>query len=216
MWRCIFFGAACCAALAGLTFVSGATVMTPGESTSHLTLAMSPSTHSMTPANHWPSYSTSTRSPVDTCGLGATAPASASHSASARRAKCRSGSKGSAGAARANSTAGHWATTTACVDSRCTRKIAGSGCPIVAETTSAPTTSQRLARRCTWASSTRPRRCAEESMPAISACSSSGTDSRNPAVEPEDSCQAAMRLSCTRRPLTVTSPSLPPHSKTTC
>mmetsp|Transcript_105662 Transcript_105662/g.340781 ORF Transcript_105662/g.340781 Transcript_105662/m.340781 type:complete len:337 (-) Transcript_105662:37-1047(-) len=215
MWRCIFFGAASCAVRAGRTLVSGATVMTPGESTSHLTFAMSPSTHWMMPANHWPSYSTSTRSPVDTCGLDALKPSRLLGWVPVRRAKCCVGSKASQVLASANSTEGHWATTTACEDSRCTRKIAGSGWPIAAETTSAPTTSQASARPCTSASSTRPRFRQAASKPTISACSSRGTESRRLAAEPPESCHAAMRCRSTRRPPTSTSPSLPPHSKTT-
>jgi len=132
---------------AGRTLVRGATVITPGKSTSHLTLAMSPSTHWRTPLNQRPSYSTSTRSPED---ISVRSSVQVEFGCIGKYcAKCRDGSNKGTEPPDENSTEGHFATTIACALSLCTRNIAGSGHPTAAESTSAPTNSHERARRST-------------------------------------------------------------------
>mmetsp|Transcript_17815 Transcript_17815/g.56983 ORF Transcript_17815/g.56983 Transcript_17815/m.56983 type:complete len:216 (+) Transcript_17815:41-688(+) len=137
----------------------------------------------------------------------------------ASRLKCCAGSNGALAGPPfgANSTAGQRPTIMACVAPRRNRKTAGSGWPTCAEATSAPTISQDPASRWTSRSSMRPRARAARSTSAISACISTGTDSFSPAAWlPAEIGHVAMRCSCTRRPPTRISPSLVPHSKTTC
>mmetsp|Transcript_33764 Transcript_33764/g.78418 ORF Transcript_33764/g.78418 Transcript_33764/m.78418 type:complete len:248 (-) Transcript_33764:171-914(-) len=194
---------------AGRTAVTGATVITPGESTSQTTLTMSPSTDCRVPVNQCPSYSTSTRSPVEMFVVALSFK---------RLEKWLFGSKIFGASDCVKSTAGHFATTTAWEVDRWTRKIAGSGrgadgqAPLpLAETTSAPMSSHVLAKRCSTASSIRPRFRASVKRPAISACSSIGTDSFN---GESPICHVTMRCNITLRPPTCTSPS-EPHSKRT-
>mmetsp|Transcript_7066 Transcript_7066/g.20092 ORF Transcript_7066/g.20092 Transcript_7066/m.20092 type:complete len:223 (-) Transcript_7066:23-691(-) len=101
-----------------------------------------------------------------------------------------------------------------------TRKIAGSGCPVVAETISAPTSSQASAMRATSASQALPPRPRTRARrPASSACESWGTESCSfdcvPAPFPESGI-AAILCNSTRRPPTATPAPPAPHSKVTC
>mmetsp|Transcript_9281 Transcript_9281/g.32763 ORF Transcript_9281/g.32763 Transcript_9281/m.32763 type:complete len:236 (+) Transcript_9281:768-1475(+) len=102
--------------------------------------------------------------------------------------------------------------------SRCTRKSAGSCWPVLAETISAPMSSQRSATRARSTSLARPPRCRKlQSNATISACNSRGMESCNfEPASPVPSGKAAMRWSSTRRPPTTTPAPLAPHSKFTC
>mmetsp|Transcript_17556 Transcript_17556/g.45214 ORF Transcript_17556/g.45214 Transcript_17556/m.45214 type:complete len:232 (+) Transcript_17556:307-1002(+) len=216
MWREAGFAGGSCGCGAGAggsgtmrirkTLVRGATVMTPGWSTSHFTLAtlLSTSTHFRVPENQRPPYSTSTRSPAWTgtalavggcccccccCGAGAALGAAfgsggctgvmAGAGAVASLLKCWAASNVRLGGPA--SICGHLAMTTACESLVCTRKIAGSWRPVAAEAISVPTISHELMSCWTSCSPTRPCARALVIKPTISACMSSGTESCMPA-----------------------------------